>query len=69
MTVAELQVKRDALVAQIASAKSSLSSGDKSISYQSIDQMQTALSIIDKEIALAGGSSSVRTTLVQHSRG
>lgn len=69
MTSSELTVKRDALLSQIAAAQSQIRSGEDSISYQEITQMERALALIDRELALLGGTSNVRTTVVQHSRG
>lgn len=60
MTEEQLQTKRDALVSSIAGAFESLRSGDKSVTYQSIDQMRRALSIIDAEIAAVSGTAPVR---------
>lgn len=60
MTVEQLQTKRDALISSIAGAFESLRSGDKSVTYQSIDQMQKALAVLDAEIASASGTSPVR---------
>lgn len=69
MTLADLQTKRDALISDIAAAKSEITKGDATIRWQLIDQMQTALSILDKEIAVASGTTNVRSVFVQHSRG
>lgn len=56
MTLAELQTKRDALLSSIANAHKQLQKGDKSITFQDVDQMNKALAILDREIAAAGGS-------------
>ena len=69
MTLADLQTKRDALVSAIAAGTTELTSGDKTIRYQSIEQMQIALAVLDKEIANATGSTRIRTTLAQFSKG
>jgi hypothetical protein len=69
MTLSDLQTKRDALVSAMASGTLELTSGDKTIRYQSADQMQRALAVLDKEIAVASGSAVTRTVLVQHGRG
>ena len=69
MTLADLQTKRDELVSAIAGGKTELTSGDKTIRYQSVEQMQLALATLDKEIAIASGTSRIRTTLVQFSKG
>lgn len=69
MTVEELQALRSKLVAAIGSGTLELRNGDKLIRYQSTAEMLQALSAIDKEIAVAGGASVVRSTVVQFSRG
>jgi hypothetical protein len=69
MTVPELQTLRDALVTAMSKGLLEVTSGDKTIRYQSVNQMQLALGSLDKEIAVAGGTANVRTILVQHSRG
>lgn len=60
MTEEQLQTKRDALISSIAGAFESLRSGDKSVTYQSVDQMQKALAVIDAEIAAVSGTAPVR---------
>lgn len=69
MTISELQTLRDALVTAMSKGLTEATSGDKTIRYQTINQMQLALGALDKEIAVAGGAASARSILVQHSRG
>lgn len=69
MTLTELQVKRDALVSKIANSVRRLQSGEDSIENESVDQMEKALALLDREIARSGGSSTSRVVFVQHSRG
>ena len=69
MTASELQIKRDKLVAKIADAVASVASGDKQVSFASIEQMQKALAILDGEIAKASGGTSVRSTLATFTKG
>jgi hypothetical protein len=69
MTTSDLQILRDALVTAMSKGLLEVTSGDKTIRYQSVNQMQLALGSLDKEIAVAGGTANVRTILVQHSRG
>lgn len=69
MTDVELLAKRDALLSTIANSVQAMQSGDKSITFQGIAQMEKALGIIDREIAKLTGSSGIRTTLVSFDRG
>ena len=69
MTSSELQILRDALVTAMAKGLLEVTSGDKTIRYQSIEQMRSALAALDVEISVATGSSRIRTTLAQFSKG
>lgn len=69
MTINELTAKREALLAAIATGTTEVSFGDRTIRYQAVSQMLQALALIDKELAVAGGSTTSRSILVQHSRG
>lgn len=60
MELSELQTRRDTLLKSIAGAYDRLQNGDKSVSYQSISQMQAALGIIDSEIEKAQGTTPVK---------
>lgn len=60
MTQAELQTKRDALISKIAAATRRLQSGDQSIEYQDIEQMQRSLGVLDAEIARVSGTATAR---------
>jgi len=53
MTVADLQIKRDALISEIAKANQRLESGAGAITKRSIDELQKSLAIIDNEIQRA----------------
>jgi hypothetical protein len=57
MTAEELQIKRDALLAQIANANQRLQSGDQSIEKRDMNQLQKALAIIDAELAKLAATS------------
>jgi hypothetical protein len=66
MTLAELAIKRDAILATIGVVRAS--KGDRSVEYS---KSQDALAIIDAEIArvnTAAGSTTGRTSYIQHSR-
>jgi hypothetical protein len=69
MTASELQVLRDDLVKAIAAGLLELTSGDKTLRYQSTEQMRAALAVIDNELARANGSGTSRSTFTQFSRG
>ncbi len=69
MTLLLLQTKRDALLSAMMAGLLEVTSGDKTLRYQNIDQMRDALAILDKEIAVASGTTLARTVLIQHSRG
>jgi hypothetical protein len=69
MTLEELQTKRDSLIGRIADAVKAQTMGDKSITFQDIDQMQKSLAILDNEIASASSTRSSRVLLVQYSNG
>lgn len=56
MDTTTLQTKRDELLSKIAAATTQMNQGDQSITYQSIEQMERALRIIDREIAKAAGT-------------
>jgi hypothetical protein len=62
LTAEQLQTKRDALISQIAQATESLRKGDKAITYQSIEQMRLALSVLDGEISRVTGAAVGRIT-------
>ncbi len=57
MTLAELQTKRDALIAEIAKANQKIESGAGAITKRTMDELQKALAIIDNEIQKATTSS------------
>lgn len=69
LTIEQLNAKREALVARIADAVKSTTSGDKSVTYADIDGMERALSILDGEIAASSSTRTSRVVLVQHSNG
>ncbi len=69
MTSSELQTLRDALVTAMSKGLTEVTSGDKTLRYQSISEMTKAIAQLDREIAVAGGTSTARSILVQHSRG
>lgn len=65
ISIVEMQAKRDALVGAITSGMTELTSGDKTIRYQSISQMKEALSLLDSEIAAAEALTSTTTRVRQ----
>ncbi len=69
MTLEELQTKRDSLIGRISDAVKAQTMGDKSITFQDIDQMQKSLAILDNEISSAYSTRSSRVLLVQYSNG
>lgn len=68
LTVVELQTKRDALMGAILSGMTELTSGDKTIRYQSISQMKEALALLDTEIAAAEAATSSTSSRVRQVR-
>jgi hypothetical protein len=65
ISIVEMQAKRDALVGAITSGMTELTSGDKTIRYQSISQMKEALSLLDSEIAAAEAATSTTSKVRQ----
>lgn len=61
MEVSELNTRRDALIRKITDAIARLENGDKSITYQSISDMRSALALLDNEIMAASGVPRSRT--------
>jgi hypothetical protein len=53
MTLEELQAKRAAVIAQLASLEERVQSGDRSVQYN-LNAAKHALEVIDTEIAKAG---------------
>jgi hypothetical protein len=68
MTISEMETLRDALVKAIASGISEVIVGDKTIRYQSIQQMQQALAALDRELKITSGATITRAIFIQHSR-
>lgn len=67
MTLAELQTKRDEILASIGIARTQLGDG-RGVDYS---KQQDALALIDAEIArvqVTAGASVTRTSYIQHSR-
>ncbi len=62
LSESELNAKRDALLSSIARSTRQVASGDKSVTFQSIDEMQKALSVLDAEIAKVTGTAPARIT-------
>lgn len=60
LTQSQLETKRDALISQMATATERLQSGDKSVSFQSIQQMERALAVLDGELARVTGTAPSR---------
>lgn len=66
MTLADLQTKRDAILATLGVLR--VSKGDRSVEYS---KQQDALALIDAEIArvqTAAGTATPRVSYIQHSR-
>lgn len=69
MTTAQLEALRDALVTALSKGLTEVTSGDKTIRYQSSSEMVKAIQQLDRDIFIASGSTTARSILVQHSRG
>lgn len=70
MTLAELQAKRETLVARIADAVKRTAMGDRSVEYAPVEEMERALQILDNEIATASATTRTsRCVFIQHSNG
>lgn len=69
MTTAQLQTLRDALVTALSKGLLEVTSGDKTLRYQSSSEMIKAIAQFDREIAVSSGAAVVRSITVQHSRG
>lgn len=51
LSLVQLQAKRDALISDIALARSEITDGDKTTRWQAVTQMELALQRIDSEIS------------------
>lgn len=60
LSVEQLQAKRDALISDIALARSEMRDGDRATRWQAVDQMEKALARIDSEISAVGGTAAAR---------
>lgn len=58
MTSEQLQAKREALIAEIASATQSVQSGDRSVTKRSVADLERALALINSELERASSSDS-----------
>lgn len=67
-TLTELQAFRDQLMVAVGSSTLEVQTGDKRVRYKSVDEIQTAIRILDREIAQLSGAS-VRTIRVVTSKG
>lgn len=63
-SLTDLQGMRDALIAAIGSGTFRVDFEGRSITYRSVVEMQAALATINKEIELAGGSTSPRQVVI-----
>lgn len=68
-TVEHLEAQRLALVKAMRSGALQVRHGDKSVNYRSMSEMQTALDMIDEDIAVASGKKKKRITYLRVSRG
>ena len=68
LTPTQLATMRDALVTAMASGTRSVSFQDRTIIYQSIDEMRKALATIDDEALVAAGSTPSRRSYVSFSK-
>lgn len=59
-TLAELQARRDALAAQLATGVSSAAFNGRKVDYRSTDEMQRTLAQLDAQIAAAQGRKPMR---------
>jgi hypothetical protein len=62
MELSELNMRRDALVRKIADGVQRLENGDRSITYQTVEDNRKALQLLDVEIAKASQSALRRRT-------
>ncbi|MBF0188966.1 MAG: hypothetical protein HQL50_13680 [Magnetococcales bacterium] len=58
-TIEELQIRRDRLLERLESLQRRVTHGDKTVEYD-LDQVRTALDLLDREIARTGGSNGPR---------
>jgi hypothetical protein len=62
MELSELNTRRDALVRKIADGVQRLENGDRSITYQTVEDNRKALQLLDVEIAKTSQSALPRRT-------
>lgn len=68
-TFEQLEAQRLALVRAMRSGALNVRHGDKSVQYRSMAEMQTALDMLDEDIAEASGKKKKRIIYVSASRG
>lgn len=70
MTISELNIKRDALITAMATGVLSVRVGEIETTYQSIEQMRSALSVLNSEIAtISNPQTSTRYSTTSFHRG
>lgn len=68
-TLTQLQAARDKLWARISSGVRSTRFQDRSIDYQSVDDMRKALDALDLQIGAASGTPAMRHSYVVFAKG
>lgn len=68
-TLSELQARREALMEAIQSGELRVRYGDRDVTYRSLSDMRTALSLIDDEIARLSGTKVNRKVRLQRVSG
>jgi hypothetical protein len=68
-TLSELRARRDALTAQRASGVARVSYDGKTVDYRSVAEIDRAIEVLDRDIALAEGRRIVRHVRVTATKG
>jgi hypothetical protein len=69
LSLAQLQAQRDVVQNAIASAVAMVEHGDTRTQMRDVNQLRTALGVIDQAIADAGGTSTLRSFKIRTSKG
>lgn len=65
LTTQQLEAKRDALISAIAAGVTEISVGDKTVRYQSISEMRSALAVVESEMSLVSTSTTKRVRQIR----
>jgi len=68
-TLAELQIRREALAASRASGVARISYDGKTVEYRSLAEIDRAIDVLDREIATLEGKSFIRQVRVTTRKG